>query len=52
MILVPINAPKARLIPKSHPDKENEGIAEKKAPIVQPIPRLAEYPMRIPPDND
>ena len=52
IIFVPINAPRPKLMPKSHPDKENEGIAEKNAPIVHPIPKLAEKPINIPPDKD
>ena len=52
IILVPIKAPIPRLNPNNQPDKENDGIAEKNAPIVQPIPRLAEYPISTPPDND
>ncbi len=36
MIFVPIKAPKAKDNAKIHPDRDKEGIAEKKAPIVQP----------------
>ena len=47
-----MNAPKARLIPKTQPERDKDDTAEKKAPIVQPIPSVAEYPIKTPPEID
>ena len=44
MIRVPIQAPKARDAPNTHPFTASDGIAEKKAPIVHPMPIPEQYP--------